>query len=152
MGDMNEISRRDEVSLSGAALRGAPWKAAAVGGGVVTAASYGMGMITGGGDLVWALGLGISLFALIAAIGAVSKPEEGDRVTRQARQWSLQHPWKFALLPAGITAVLDYPVQLVLDGEGVFGSAWHSLWHGALVYVIAGILTLSMRGRARTAR
>ncbi|WP_345559832.1 hypothetical protein [Nonomuraea rosea] len=149
---MNEISRRDEVSLSGAALRGAPWKAAAVGGGVVTAASYGMGMITGGGDLVWALGLGISLFALIAAIGAVSKPEEGDRVTRQARQWSLRHPWKFALLPAGITAVLDYPVQLVLDGEGVFGSAWHSLWHGALVYVIAGILTLSMRGRARTTR
>ncbi|WP_188197072.1 hypothetical protein [Nonomuraea sp. SYSU D8015] len=149
---MNEISRRDEVSLSGAALRGAPWKTAAIGGGVVTAASYGMGLLTDGGDLVWALGLGISLFALIAAIGAVSKPNDGDRVTRQARLWSLRHPWKFALLPAGITAVLDYPVQLVLDGEGVFGSAWHALWHGALVYLIAGILTLTMRGRARDAR
>ncbi|MFG1709581.1 hypothetical protein ACFLIM_40995 [Nonomuraea sp. M3C6] len=149
---MNEISRRDEVSLSGAALRGAPWKAAAIGGGAVTAASFGMGLLTGGGDLVWALGLGISLFALIAAIGAVSKPNEGDRVTRQARLWSLKHPWKFALLPAGITAVLDYPVQLVLDGEGVIGSGVQALWHGALVYLIAGILTLTMKGRAGSAQ
>ncbi|KAB8188695.1 hypothetical protein FH608_043805 [Nonomuraea phyllanthi] len=109
-----------------------------------------MGLLTGGGDLVWALGLGISLFALIAAIGAVAKPHEGDRVTRQARLWSLKHPWKFSLLPAGITAVLDYPVQLVLDGEGVFGSAVDALWHGALVYLIAGILTLTMRGRAQS--
>ncbi|MEU0565294.1 hypothetical protein ABZ297_07885 [Nonomuraea sp. NPDC005983] len=146
---MNEISRRDEVSLSGAALRGAPWKAAAISGGVVSAAGYGMGLLTGGGDLGWALGLGISLFALIAAIGAVSKPHEGDRVTRQARLWSLRHPWKFSLLPAGIAAVLDYPVQLVLDGEGVFGSAWAAAWHGALVYLIAAVVTLTMSGRAR---
>lgn len=147
---MNEISRRDEVSLSGAALRGAPWKAAALGGGIGTAASLGLGLLTGGPDVVWALGLGISLFALIAAIGAVSKPNEGDRVTRQARLWSLRHPWKFSLLPAGIVAVLDYPVQLVLDGGGVFGSAWDALWHGALVYLIAGVLTLTMQGRARS--
>lgn len=146
---MNELSRREELSLSGAALRGAPWKAAAVGGGAVAAASFGMGAITGSADLSWALGLGISLFALIAAIGAVAKPEEGDRVTRQARNWSLRHPWKFALLPAGITAVLSYPVQLVLDGEHIFGAAWDSLWSGALVYLIAGILTLTMKGRAR---
>ncbi|MER7505078.1 hypothetical protein AB0L05_32710 [Nonomuraea pusilla] len=147
---MNEITRRDEVSLSGAALRGAPWKAAAIAGGVVTAASFGMGVLTGGGDLVWALGLGISLFALIAAIGAVARPHEGDRVTRQARLWSLRHPWKFSLLPAAITVVLDYPVQLVLDDEGVFGSAVQSLWHGALVYLIAGILTITLKGRARS--
>ncbi|MGP3936747.1 hypothetical protein [Nonomuraea sp. KM88] len=149
---MNEISRRDEVSLSGAALRGAPWKAAAISGGVVSATSYGFGLLTGGGDLVWALGLGISLFALVAAIGAVSKPDDGDRVTRQARVWSLRHPWKFALVPAGITAVLDYPVQLVLDGEGVFGSAVDALWHGALVYLITAIVTLTMQGRTRSAR
>ncbi|WP_166427596.1 hypothetical protein [Nonomuraea mesophila] len=149
---MNEISRRDEVSLSGAALRGAPWKAAAISGGVISATSYGFGLLTGGGDLVWALGLGISLFAMVAAIGAVAKPEDGDRVTRQARQWSLQHPWKFALLPAGITAVLDYPVQLLIDGEGVFGSAFDALWRGALVYLITAIVTLTLQGRARSSR
>ncbi|GAA2215486.1 hypothetical protein GCM10009850_109540 [Nonomuraea monospora] len=149
---MNEISRRDEVSLSGAALRGAPWKTAAVSGGVATAVSYGVGLLTGGAGLVWSLGLGISLFALVAAIGAVSKPNEGDRVTRQARLWALKHPFKFALLPAGIVALLDYPVQLVLDSEGVFGSAWDALWHGALVYLIAGVLTLTQQGRARSAR
>ncbi|AQZ68312.1 unnamed protein product [[Actinomadura] parvosata subsp. kistnae] len=149
---MNEISRRDEVSLSGAALRGAPWKTAAISGGVAAAVTYGVGLLMGGAGLVWSLGVGISLFALVAAIGAVSKPHEGDRVTRQARLWSLRHPFKFALLPAGIVAALDYPVQLVLDGEGVFGSAVDALWHGALVYLIAGVVTLTMQGRARTAR
>ncbi|NBE98781.1 hypothetical protein FE391_34305 [Nonomuraea sp. KC401] len=121
-------------------------------GGVISATSYGFGLLTGGGDLVWALGLGISLFAMVAAIGAVAKPEDGDRVTRQARLWSLRHPWKFALLPAGITAVLDYPVQLLIDGEGVFGSAVHAMWHGALVYLITAIVTLTLQGRARSAR
>ncbi|MFG1945593.1 hypothetical protein [Nonomuraea sp. NPDC048826] len=147
---MNEITRRDEVSLSGAALRGAPWKAAAIGGGAVSAASFGSGLITGGGDLTWALGLGIALFTLIAAIGAVAKPNEGDRVTRQARQWGLRHPWRFALLPAGIAAVLDYPVQLVFDGDGVFGAAFDAGWHGLLVYVIAAILTMTLKGRVLT--
>ncbi|MEV1248875.1 hypothetical protein AB0L53_55920 [Nonomuraea sp. NPDC052129] len=149
---MNEISRRDEVSLSGAALRGAPWKTAAVSGGATAAVSFGLGVLTDSAGLVWSLGLGISVFALVAAIGAVSKPHEGDRVTRQARLWALKHPWRFALLPAAITAVLDYPVQLVLDGEGVFGSAFQSVWHGALVYVIAGVLTLTRQGRARSSQ
>ncbi|MEU7748315.1 hypothetical protein [Nonomuraea sp. NPDC049158] len=149
---MNEISRRDEVSLSGAALRGAPWKTAAVSGGATAAVSFGLGVLTDTAGLVWSLGLGISVFALVAAIGAVSKPNEGDRVTRQARLWALKHPWRFALLPAAITAVLDYPVQLVLDGEGVFGSAFQSIWHGALVYVIAGVLTLTRQGRARSSQ
>ncbi|MEV4571032.1 hypothetical protein AB0K12_45395 [Nonomuraea sp. NPDC049419] len=149
---MNEITRRDEVSLSAAALRGAPWKTAAITGGAVAAGGFGLSLLTGGGDLVWALGLGTALFSLIAAIGAVSKPDVGDRVTRQARLWSLQHPWRFSLLPAGIAAVLNYPVQLVLDGEGVFGAGWDALWHGALVYLVSGVLTLAMRGRARSAR
>ncbi|WP_433514955.1 hypothetical protein ACQP2T_04665 [Nonomuraea sp. CA-143628] len=149
---MNEISRRDEVSLSGAALRGAPWKTAAVSGGATAAVSFVLGVLSDSAGLVWSLGLGISVFALVAAIGAVSKPNEGDRVTRQARLWALKHPWRFALLPAAITAVLDYPVQLVLDGEGVFGSAVQSIWHGALVYVIAGVLTLTRQGRARSSQ
>lgn len=149
---MNEISRRDEVSLSGAALRGAPWKAAAIGGGAVSATSFGLGLISGGGDLPWALGLGISLFALIAAIGSVARPHDGDRVTRQARLWSLRHPWRFSLLPAGMVAVLDYPVQLVLDGDGVFGAAVDAVWQGALVYLITGVLTMTLKGRANDAR
>ena len=149
---MNEITRRDEVSLSGAALRGAPWKAAAVGGGAIAAASFGMGLITGGADLSWALGLGIGLFTLIAAVGAVAKPDVSDRVTRQARKWALCHPWRFALMPAGIAAVLDYPVQLIFDDAGVIGGAFDALWHGLLVYVIAGVLTLTLRGRAAQTR
>ncbi|WP_169729465.1 hypothetical protein [Thermoactinospora rubra] len=149
---MNEISRSEEFSLSGAALRGAPWKTAAIAGGATAAAAWAIGLVPflPGFGLTGALGVGISLFALIAAIGAVSKPEAGDRTTRQARLWALQHPWKFSLLPAGITAVLEYPVQLIVDQEGIFHSAWDSMWRGALVYLIAGILTMSMRGRAHS--
>ncbi|GGK81187.1 hypothetical protein Sme01_44270 [Sphaerisporangium melleum] len=150
---MNELTRRDEMSLAGAALRGAPWKAAAITGGAGAAISFLMGaVLPGPADLTWALCLGITLFSLVAAIGAASRPEVGDRVTRQARLWSLRHPWRFALYPGAAAAVLMYPVQLIFDQEGVFGAAWQALWGGALVYLIAALGTLSMRGKAGSAR
>ncbi|GLX02840.1 hypothetical protein [Microtetraspora sp. NBRC 16547] len=147
---MNELTRRDEMSLAGAALRGAPWKAAAVSGGAVAATSILMGMILPGpADLTWALCLGISVFTWVAAVGAITKPDRGDRVTQQARHWSLRHPWRFALYPGVAAAILMYPVQLVIDRESVFGAALDALWGGALVYLITGLLALTMRGRAQ---
>jgi hypothetical protein len=147
---MNELTRRDEMSLAGAALRGAPWKAAAITGGGAAAMSFAMGVILPGpADLTWAVCLGITLFTLVASLGAVARPDVGDRVTRQARVWSLRHPWRFALYPAAGAAILMYPVQLVLDGEGVFGAAWDALWGGALVYLVAGLIAMTMKGRAR---
>lgn len=149
---MNELTRREEMSLSGAALRGAPWKAAAIGGTVAGAGTFLLDVLDGSADLSWSVGLGIALFTLIAAIGAVVRPEQGDRVTRQARAWSLRHPWRFSLYPAAGAAILLYPVQLVLDGEGVFGAAWDAACGGALIYLISGLVTLAMRGRASSAR
>jgi hypothetical protein len=150
---MNELTRRDEMSLAGAALRGAPWKAAAITGAAAAAISYLMGIILpGSADLTWALCLGISLFSLVAAVGAVSRPDVGDRVTRNARIWSLRHPWRFALYPGIAAAIVMYPVQLVFDQEGVFGAAFDALWGGALVYLMAAIATLSLKGRAQSAR
>ncbi|TKK89451.1 hypothetical protein FDA94_08620 [Herbidospora galbida] len=145
---MNELTRRDEMSLAGAALRGAPWKAAAVTGGAVATASLLLGLITGTADLAWALGVGVTLFTLVAAIGAISKPDTGDRVTRQARNWSLRHPWRFALYPAAGAAILMYPIELVLDGDGVFGAAWDAVWGGAWIYLLTAIVATVMRGRA----
>ncbi len=144
---MNELTRRDEMSLAGAALRGAPWKAAAVTGGAVATTSILLGLIAGSADLAWALGVGVTLFTLVASIGAISKPNIGDRVTQQARNWSLRHPWRFALYPAAGAAILIYLIQLVLDGEGVFGAAWDSLWGGAWIYLLTGIVAMAMRGR-----
>lgn len=147
---MNELSRMDEMSLSGAALRGAPWRAAAIVGGGVAAVNMFLGWILPGpADLAWALCTGISLFALVAGIGAISRPDRGDHVTRKARRWALEHPWRFALYPGLGAAALMVPVQLVLDGEGVFGAAWDALLGGALVLLLTGLLTLAMRGRAR---
>lgn len=150
---MNEISRSEELSLSGAALRGAPWKAAAVAGGAITALSLLAGLLFHGlPDFATALGRGIGLFSLVAAIGAVANPKTGDRTTRQARQWALRNPWKFALLPAGLTAVAGYPVQLLLGEPGIFSAAWSSLWHGGLIYVIVVVATLAVGARTRSAR
>ncbi|GAA0980868.1 hypothetical protein GCM10009555_048120 [Acrocarpospora macrocephala] len=146
---MNELTRRDEMSLAGAALRGAPWKAAAVTGGAVATTSLLLGLVTGSADLSWALCVGITLFSLVAGIGAISKPDVGDRVTQQARRWSLRHPWRFALYPAAGSAILMYPVQLILDREGVFGAAWDAACGGAMIYLITALLTLSMRSRAK---
>jgi hypothetical protein len=145
---MNELTRREEMSLAGAALHGAPWKAAAVTGGVVAV----FGVVPGPPNLTSSLGFGITLFTLIAAIGAVARPDKGDRVTRQARVWSLRHPWRFSLYPAAGAAILLYPVQLIVDQQGVFGAAWDALWGGALVYLITGVLTMTMRGRAASGR
>ncbi|GIH72756.1 hypothetical protein [Sphaerimonospora thailandensis] len=147
---MNELTRMDEMSLSGAALRGAPWRAAAIAGGGVAATNLFLGWILPGpADLTWALCTGIGLFALVAGIGAISRPNRGDRVTQQARQWALRHPWRFALYPGLGAAALMVPVQILFDGEGVFGAAWDALWGGALVFLFTGIVTLAMRSRAR---
>ncbi|WP_089211105.1 hypothetical protein [Streptosporangium subroseum] len=146
----DELTRQDEMSLAGAALRGAPWKAATVAGGAVAATSFGLGAISGSADLTWAMTVGIGLFALIAAIGSVSKPNVGDRVTRQARLWAQRHPWKFSLYPALGAAALMYPVQLIVDGEGVFGAALDALQGGVLVYLITAIVALAFRGRGQS--
>ncbi len=137
------------MSLAGAALRGAPWKAATVTAGVSAVGGFGLGLLSGGADLTWALSLGIGLFALIAAVGSIARPDSGDRVTRQARLWALRHPWRFSLYPALGAAALMYPVQLVVDDEGVFGAALDALQGGVAVYLITAVLALTLKGRGR---
>ncbi|MFS1303195.1 hypothetical protein [Streptosporangium longisporum] len=145
----DELTRRDEMSLAGAALRGAPWKTAAVAGGALAVTSFGVSILGGGDSLAWSLAVGIGVFSLIAAIGAISKPEIGDRVTRQARLWALRHPWRFSLYPALGAATLLYPVQLILDGEGVFGAALDALQGGLAVYLITAVLAVALKGRGQ---
>ena len=148
-GVMEELTRIDEMSLSGAALHGAPWRTASVSGGAVASASLLLGWILPGpADLTWALCIGIGVFALVAAIGAISRPHQGDRVTRQSRRWALQHPWRFALYPGLISAVLMLPVQLVIDREGLFGAVWDAFWGGVWVTLLTAVITRAMRYRA----
>lgn len=145
----DELTRRDEMSLAGAALRGAPWKAAAVAGGALAAINTGLGALTGDLDLTWAMLGGIALFSLFVAIGSIRRPNVGDRVTRQARLWALRHPWRFSLYPSLGAAMLMYPVQLILDGEGVFGAALDALQGGIVIYLITAVVALTLKGRGQ---
>lgn len=58
-------------------------------------------------------------------------------------------PWRFALYPALGAATLMYPVQLILDGEGVFGAALDALQGGVVVYLVTALAALVMRGRGQ---
>ncbi|MGJ6967555.1 hypothetical protein ACSDR0_37115 [Streptosporangium sp. G11] len=145
-----ELTRSDEMSIAGAALRGAPWKTAAVAGGATAATGFVLSVFANGGDLPWAMAIGIGLFSLIAAIGSISRPAVGDRVTREARLWALRHPWRFALYPALGSAILLYPVQLVLDREGVFGAALDALQGGLAIYLITAFVAMTLKGRGQT--
>ena len=73
-------------------------------------------------------------------------------MTRQARLWAPRHPWRFSLYPALGAAALMYPVQLIVDDEGVFGAALDALQGGVAVYLITAVLALTLRGRARPCR
>ncbi|RJL30951.1 hypothetical protein D5H75_21940 [Bailinhaonella thermotolerans] len=136
------------MSLSGAALRGAPWKAAAITGGGVAAISYAIGVVLpGDASLGSAAGFGLSLFFLVSSIGAVRNAVAPDRVTDRARAWARENPWRFALWPAAATAALNYPLQLVTGAEGPFGAIWDSLWRALFVLVVVGVAVAATRKR-----
>ena len=146
----DELTRQDEMSLAGAALRGAPWKAATVAGGAVAATSFGLSVISGRADL----DLGDD------GRHRPLRSHRGHRLGQQARRrgpgdpagpaLGAAPPWKFSLYPALGAAALMYPVQLIVDGEGMFGAALDALQGGVLVYLITAIVALAFRGRGRS--
>jgi len=133
---MSTLSRRDEITVSGAALSSAPWSAAAVTGGVVAAGDLGLQLIGGHiglATLSGPLSLGVAAFFAVAAVGALLRA----RQTR-ALAWVRQNPWRYALVPALACAAVVLPVALVLGGAGVFGAVFDAFWHGLLVFGVTG--------------
>src|ERR1700719_5390388 len=92
-----DLSRREELSVSGAAMSGAPWGAAVVTGGVVAAGDLGLHVIHSGlglhlSGLSGSLAMGAVAFFVVAAAGALwrggGRPgrPRGARATRRARR------------------------------------------------------------------
>ena len=140
----HELSRREEMSISGAAMSGAPWGAAVVTGGVVAAGDLGLhllGSSLGVGALSGSLALGAVAFFVVAAAGALWRARPS-----RAIRWARSNPWRFAVLPAVACAVVAL-VLSVVTGGGMVDGVLSGLWHGGIVYGLTGVAGVASKSR-----
>jgi hypothetical protein len=143
-----DLSRREEMSISGAALSGAPWKTAVVTGGVVAAGDLGLHVIRGGLGLhavSGSLAMGAVAFLVVAAAGALWRARPS-----RAIRWARNNPWRFAVLPALAAAAIAL-VLSVVTGGGVLHGLVSGLWHGGLAYGLTGVVGMASRSRQKDA-
>ncbi|HJY96559.1 MAG TPA: hypothetical protein VJ371_16535 [Streptosporangiaceae bacterium] len=141
-----DLSRREELSVSGAAMSGAPWGAAVVTGGVVAVGDLGLHLIGSGlglhlSALSGSLAMGALAFFVVAAAGALwrAKPSRAIR-------WARSNPWRFAVMPA-LAAAAVVLVLSVVTGGGVLDGVLSGLWHGGVAYGLTGVAAMTSRSR-----
>jgi len=145
----SNLSPREEMAVSGAAMSEAPWKLAG-----------GAGVVVAGADLVlhlathlfsfrleWAtaLSMGVVAFFAVAGAGALVRSRH-SRALRYARS----RPWRFAAMPGAAAAIIVF-VLTVLHGSSIPGSVFTALWHGALAYGVTGAVGTVVRPRRERA-
>jgi hypothetical protein len=144
----HDLSRREEMSISGAALSGAPWKAAVLTGGVVAAGDLGLHVIRGGLGLhavSGSLAMGAVAFFVVAAAGALWRARPS-----RAIRWARSNPWRFAILPALAVAAIAL-VLSVVTGGGVLHGVVSGLWHGGLAFGLTGVVGMASKSRQKDA-
>ena len=142
-----DLSRREEMSISGAAMSGAPWGAAVVTGGVVAAGDFALHVIGSGlsgfhlSGLSGSLAMGAVAFFVVAAAGALwrAKPSRAIR-------WARSNPWRFAVMPAIACAAIVL-VLSVVTGGGVLSGVLSGLWHGGVVFGLTGVAGMASKSR-----
>jgi len=141
-----DLSRREGLSVSGAAMSGAPWGAAVVTGGVVAVGDLGLHLIGSGlslhlSSLSGSLAMGAVAFFVVAAAGALwrAKPSRAIR-------WARSNPWRFAMLPAAAVAAVAL-VLSVLTGGGIIDGVLSGLWHGGVAFGLTGVAAMTSRSR-----
>ena len=141
-----DLSRREELSISGAAMSGAPWGAAVATGGVVAVGDLGLHLIGSGlglhlSALSGSLAMGAVAFFVVAAAGALWRARPS-----RAIRWARSNPWRFAVMPAIACAAIAL-VLSVVTGGGVIDGVLSGLWHGGIVYGLTGAAGLASRSR-----
>jgi hypothetical protein len=141
----SNLSRREEVAVSGAVLSDAPWKIAGATGVVVAGADLLLHLATHlfSFRLEWATALSMGLVAFFAVAGAGALVR--SRHTRALR-WARSRPWRYAVVPGAACAILVF-VLTVLHGSGIPGAVFTSLWHGALAFGVTGAVGSVVRPR-----
>src|SRR5947209_10184839 len=127
-----DLSPREEMTISSAAMSSAPWGAAAVTGGVVAVGDLGlhvMGAGLGGmAGLTGSVSMGVVAFFVVAAAGALWRARPS-----RAIRWARSHPWRFAILPALACAAVAL-VLSVVTGGGIIDPVLSGLWHGGITF------------------
>jgi hypothetical protein len=145
-----DLTRREEIAVSGAALAEAPWKLAGATGVVVAGADLvthlAFHLLSFRLEWVTALSMGIAAFFAVAGAGALVRSRHS-----RALRWARSRPWRFAVVPGAGAAIVVF-VLAVLDGSGVLGGAFTALWHGAIAFAITGMVgsVVRPRGKARS--
>jgi hypothetical protein len=146
-GSEQDLSRREEMTISGAAMSGAPWGAAVVTGGVVGAGDFVLHVLGSGlsgfhlSALSGSVAMGAVAFFVVAAAGALWRARPS-----RAIRWARSNPWRFAVLPALACAAVAL-VLSVVTGGGVLSGVLSGLWHGGVVYGLTGAAGLASRSR-----
>jgi len=143
-----DLSRREEIAVSGAAMSGAPWAAATMTGGVVAVGDLGLHLIAAGLGMAavgGSLSMGAVAFFVVAAAGALWRARPS-----RAIRWARSNPWRFAVVPALAVAAIAL-VLSVVTGGGIIDPVLSGLWHGALVYGLTGVAGATSKSRKRTA-
>jgi hypothetical protein len=139
-----DLSRREEMTVSSAAMSAAPWGAAAVTGGVVAVGDLGLHIIGAGlglSALSGSLSMGAVAFFVVAAAGALWRTRPN-----RAIRWARSNPWRFAVLPALACAAVAL-VLSVVTGGGIIHPVLSGLWHGAIVYGLTGAAGVLAKSR-----
>lgn len=140
----HDLSRREEMSISGAAMSGAPWGAAAATGGVVAVGDLGLHLLhtsLGLSALSGSLAMGAVAFFVVAAAGALWRARPS-----RAIRWARSNPWRFAVMPAIACAVVAL-VLTVVTGGGIVDGVLSGLWHGGAVYGLTGLAGQASKSR-----
>ena len=142
-----DLSRREEMTVSGAAMSGAPWGAAVVTGGVVAAGDFALHVLGSGlsgfhlSGLSGSVAMGAVAFFVVAAAGALWRARPS-----RAIRWARSNPWRFAVLPALAVAAIAL-VLSVVTGGGVISGVLSGLWHGGVAYGLTGVAGMASRSR-----
>jgi hypothetical protein len=139
------LSRREEMTVSSAAMSAAPWKMAGATGAVVAGADLAFHLLGGHLEVPTALSAGaVALFA-VAGGGALARSHGG-----RAMRWARSNPWRFAVLPGLAAAVVVFVLSVVIGSGGLVGGVFTSVWHGAIAYGLTGVTGAVVGSRKRS--
>jgi len=140
----SELTRREEMAVSGSVLSEAPWGLALGAGAVTTVADMVLHLVTWHLAVAGPISLGAVAFFAVAGAGALLRARRSRAVV-----WAQTHPWRFAVLPGAACAIVVFVLSMFVDG-GLFGSLFTGLWHGAAAFGVTGLV--GSVGRPRRAR